>query len=119
MKKISMNNNNNTTTSATKGFPVIIAEDMAIVAVDHPHDIGRHISCDEGTLVFLSVNDTERIRSLINNSHDYKLTTQVVSVILEMANVNSHIRHKIERRLIANLGNHKHTCGIRRHFICG
>ena len=118
MKRIDMNNNNNTTTSATTFDPVIISDDMAIVATSK-YNVGRHISCAEGTLVFLSESDTERIRKMINNSRDYKLTTQVISVILEMSGVNKHIRHKVERRLIAGLGGHTHTQGIRRHFICG
>ena len=122
MKKISMNN---TTTSATTSArttfdPVIISDDMAIVATT-PHNIGRHIVADTGTLVFLSEYDVERIRKMIRHCchEDYKLTVQVISVILEMSGVNKHIRHKIERRLISSLGGHEHTCGIRRKFICG
>ena len=121
MKKLTMNNGTTSTSATTVFNPVVISKDMAIVASNNPCNIGRYVQNNEGTLVFLLDVDVERIRKMIRHCchEDYKLTVQVVSVILEMSGVNKHIRHKIERRLISSLGGHEHTYGIRRKFICG
>ena len=119
MKKLTMNNGTTSTSATTVFNPVIISNDMAIVSTNNPCNIGRYVRNNEGILIFLSTSDVERVRKLIKTGNPYKMTVQVISVLLEMNGVDKHIRHKAERRLIAGLGGHKHTKGIRRPFICG